>query len=423
MSNTNDFIIEKGVLKKYVGLGGDVVIPDGVTGIGSKVFASEKNITSVIIPDGVTEIGDRAFYGVPLEKVDIPDSVVKIKQFVFRETNDLFCKPKAIVFAGKVLIRYAGNAEKYKVPDGTVGIGDNAFQRVKLSHVVIPDSILHIGNDAFGSCYNLKKIEISEQTVERIGKNVIKKAFFNLPSKTEKIRELYFPKYLITRILLDDIQLTGLKDAFEKEIRQKNTREDLATFFIKTSAADALSRLLKLQTKLSDDEIAFYMDLAEKSGSIEMKSVILNYRNDNKKPSDKKKEDSVKDANMTVSPAEWKKIFKFSYTPEGVVISGYKGTNDTIEIPAYIGKYPVIAIKEDAFAFTDNIKNVIISDGVLKIGECAFNTSELQHISIPSSVSEFGEDAFFATIVTIHAPENSYAEKYEKENDIPFVAE
>ena len=189
MSNTNDFIIEKGVLKKYVGLGGDVVIPDGVTGIGSKVFASEKNITSVIIPDGVTEIGDRAFYGVPLEKVDIPDSVVKIKQFVFRETNDLFCKPKAIVFAGKVLIRYAGNAEKYKVPDGTVGIGDNAFQRVKLSHVVIPDSILHIGNDAFGSCYNLKKIEISEQTVERIGKNVIKKAL--LISKAFFIQNYY----------------------------------------------------------------------------------------------------------------------------------------------------------------------------------------------------------------------------------------
>ena len=33
MSNASDFIIENGVLKKYVGPGGDVVIPDGVAEI------------------------------------------------------------------------------------------------------------------------------------------------------------------------------------------------------------------------------------------------------------------------------------------------------------------------------------------------------------------------------------------------------
>ena len=30
MSDSKDFIIENGVLKEYVGSGGDVVIPDGV---------------------------------------------------------------------------------------------------------------------------------------------------------------------------------------------------------------------------------------------------------------------------------------------------------------------------------------------------------------------------------------------------------
>ena len=34
MSNINDFVIENGVLKKYQGQGGDVVIPEGVTSIG-----------------------------------------------------------------------------------------------------------------------------------------------------------------------------------------------------------------------------------------------------------------------------------------------------------------------------------------------------------------------------------------------------
>ena len=38
MSNASDFIIENGVLRKYVGPGGDVVIPEGVTEIGIKAF-------------------------------------------------------------------------------------------------------------------------------------------------------------------------------------------------------------------------------------------------------------------------------------------------------------------------------------------------------------------------------------------------
>ena len=35
MSNPNDFVIKNGVLTKYKGEGGDVVIPDGATSIGN----------------------------------------------------------------------------------------------------------------------------------------------------------------------------------------------------------------------------------------------------------------------------------------------------------------------------------------------------------------------------------------------------
>ena len=34
MSNASDFIIENGILTKYNGAGGDITIPDGVTGFG-----------------------------------------------------------------------------------------------------------------------------------------------------------------------------------------------------------------------------------------------------------------------------------------------------------------------------------------------------------------------------------------------------
>ena len=45
-----DFIIENGVLTKYVGRGGDVVVPDNVKKIG--IFAMQKcaTVTSVSLP-------------------------------------------------------------------------------------------------------------------------------------------------------------------------------------------------------------------------------------------------------------------------------------------------------------------------------------------------------------------------------------
>ena len=58
MSNINDFVIEEGVLKKYCGEGGAVVIPDEVTSIGEWAFKECTSLTSITIPDGVTSIGE-----------------------------------------------------------------------------------------------------------------------------------------------------------------------------------------------------------------------------------------------------------------------------------------------------------------------------------------------------------------------------
>lgn len=56
-SNISDFEIRKdGVLVKYKGLGGDVVIPDSVTSIGEYAFYGCTSLTSITIPDSVTDI-------------------------------------------------------------------------------------------------------------------------------------------------------------------------------------------------------------------------------------------------------------------------------------------------------------------------------------------------------------------------------
>ena len=58
-----DFYIQYGVLIRYNGSGGDVVIPDSVTVIGDWAFTGCKTLTSITIPDSVIKIEGAAFSG------------------------------------------------------------------------------------------------------------------------------------------------------------------------------------------------------------------------------------------------------------------------------------------------------------------------------------------------------------------------
>lgn len=82
-------------------------------------------------------------------------------------------------------------------------------------------------------------------------------------------------------------------------------------------------------------------------------------------------------------------------------------------------------IEKDAFADCFSLKKIILPDGLESIGEYAFNSSETsgeQTIYIPESVKTISKRAINRDIATIYGFKNSAAEKYAKENNIPFVA-
>ena len=80
----SDFVIENGVLKKYVGPGGDVVVPEGVTEIGSWAFGFCDGVTSVTIPEGIISIGPHAFCEcIALTSVSLPGSVTGVGKGAF----------------------------------------------------------------------------------------------------------------------------------------------------------------------------------------------------------------------------------------------------------------------------------------------------------------------------------------------------
>lgn len=107
MSNIKDFIIENGVLVKYAGRGGDVVVPAGVTEIGDKVFRNRSRLTSVTLPDGLIKIGFCAFEKCSaLTNITFPDSVKKIAERAFESCSGL---------------------KSVTIPEGVTEIGEGAF--------------------------------------------------------------------------------------------------------------------------------------------------------------------------------------------------------------------------------------------------------------------------------------------------------
>lgn len=76
----------KGVLTKYEGPGGNVVIESGYTGIGMFVFRFRHDLTSVVIPESVKKIGDSAFEDCKNLKNVTPPPKTALKDSVFRRT-------------------------------------------------------------------------------------------------------------------------------------------------------------------------------------------------------------------------------------------------------------------------------------------------------------------------------------------------
>lgn len=141
----NHYVIANGLLVTS-DIGGDIVIPEGVTVINDNAFLFNKELTSVIIPEGVTKLGHSAFSQCPnLKSIKCPESLVTIDPSVFADDYLL---------------------ESLEIPRAK-SIGGSAFSKCKsLKEIKFPDNLNKIDKYTLYSCESLKKVIIPASVKE-----------------------------------------------------------------------------------------------------------------------------------------------------------------------------------------------------------------------------------------------------------------
>ena len=206
MNKKIDFVIENGILKKYKGTESDIVIPDGVTEIGTAAFIEHTNIKSVTFPKSLERIGSYAFCVERPFSVFIPSGVKKIEvnaffgarlssievdpeNPIYRSDNNclieadsktllLCCKDATIPQDGSIEVigscafgdlgnRAFGEALSidmsgmtFTVPEGVKEIQSSAFCFANLKMITLPDSLRKIGACAFMDCHELESVTV-----------------------------------------------------------------------------------------------------------------------------------------------------------------------------------------------------------------------------------------------------------------------
>ena len=294
----SDFIIEDGVLTKYVGPGGNVVLPKQIRKIGMFAFQDCVGLESVEIPQRVESIGLQAFYRCSnLKSVSIPDGVAEIESVAFGKCGSLteIQLPPGIKEIRAGLFDGCSSLKRVTVPAGVTSIQKYAFRNCgALAELIIPDSVAEIETGCLKGCRDLR-IVITGQA-KQIASPRKKLCVIQIERWTPAITKLT-QSCRVERIITDDLAQIPTKywlgialDMIDREnfppdsalgteildVLKKNYKKLLPD----VRNHPQLFHLMCEQKMIRPTDVDFLLEEAEKHGDTASKMMLLQYQHE-----------------------------------------------------------------------------------------------------------------------------------------------
>ena len=321
------------------------------------LFRAPANAVNVVIPDGVTEIGSSVFRDcVELESVMIPDSVRVI---------------------GKSAFQNCTNLKSLTLPDGVTIIGESAFQNCTgLESVAIPNSVSLISGLAFLHLPNLKTVTIP------VHASIEGRAFEGCP----KLESVTLAEGGTVAPPREDAYIGFAAFANCSRLRQFEFPKGIRK--ISLSAFSRCDELICIEIPDGVTEIgknAFW-------GCMRLESVVIPNSVDlipEQAFQNLSSYSSLRSVTIPVHASIGARAFEGCTKLESVTLTE-GGTIVPMREDASIG--------EGAFAFCRSLKRIEFPEGTRSIEAGAFSgCAALKEITIPESVTEIADEAFQGT--------------------------
>ncbi|MFT9077490.1 leucine-rich repeat domain-containing protein [Ethanoligenens sp.] len=359
-SNSSDFVIEQGVLKQYTGADSTVVIPAGVTSIGSSAFYKNQTVASIVLPEGVISIGDYAFSQcVNLKTISLPSTLTSIGDFQFWGDSKL---------------------TNVVLPAGLTDLARGSFEDcTSLTSITIPNGITELRSWMFWGCTSLSTI--------------------NLPSTLTKVDG----------------------GAFAQTPWQKSHYGDYVVMFgalIGYQGDDTVLTIPSGVTSLGDS----VFEGNEKITSVTIPSGVESIGRFTFNGCKNLRTINFPSTLTSLGDGVFTETLWYDAQPDFVVVNhilvDYKGSDTEITIPS-----GTTALNTTLFYGTKATK-IVIPEGVTKIGSYALCDSEtLTSVNIPASVQDIGISAFSDDPnLTLTVVPGTFGEEFAQLSSIKYVS-